>query len=498
MNPELRSLLTKLKKLGNEEPIIDGIIVFGSLARGEDDYFSDGDFIIYITENNSRNIERIKAKIKSMLKYSDYDILMDFNKYTKWIIFAYKLDLDYLIKLEFVFSHLDNIKNDVIYLIQSRIKPVEDAVIVDKSGILEKLKSSWFTLEDHIRDEFYNLLNSFVYYYDEFLSRFTRGDVYRAYMNYTISFYKLAGMAALAHGEYRNLYQPWFLTRDVIKDGKERSILTDITATMNPIDMFNKKQKLVDIFIKYAKDAAERFDISFDVGQYSDLMNKINEKYYEFYNFRDVSKIVNFCSTNKKIKKGLVYRTASLSRYGDDIILSAIKNKNICCIIDLRDEEEIERYKKQKRREYGKEIKKIICPKPLKTNVKIRKYNDPYKNLYYALLEYSKENIGEIFNDCLSRVDEGGIIIHCEGGKDRTGIIVALLLDVIGVDRECIIEDYLHSFSDTLRENIEFLFTIIDNYGGSESYLIQECGVRQEVINRLRKVMKANEDTNNR
>lgn len=36
----------------------------------------------------------------------------------------------------------------------------------------------------------------------------------------------------------------------------------------------------------------------------------------------------------------------------------------------------------------------------------------------------------------------GGIVIHCLAGKDRTGIAVALLLALLGVDETAIVEDY--------------------------------------------------------
>jgi len=34
------------------------------------------------------------------------------------------------------------------------------------------------------------------------------------------------------------------------------------------------------------------------------------------------------------------------------------------------------------------------------------------------------------------------LVVHCAGGKDRTGMVIALVLDVLGVDQETIIEDY--------------------------------------------------------
>jgi protein-tyrosine phosphatase len=37
---------------------------------------------------------------------------------------------------------------------------------------------------------------------------------------------------------------------------------------------------------------------------------------------------------------------------------------------------------------------------------------------------------------------EGGVVVHCQIGKDRTGIVAALLLSLAGVDREVIADDY--------------------------------------------------------
>ena len=36
-------------------------------------------------------------------------------------------------------------------------------------------------------------------------------------------------------------------------------------------------------------------------------------------------------------------------------------------------------------------------------------------------------------------------IVHCSAGKDRTWLVVAVLLDLVGVDRSAIVEDYLQT-----------------------------------------------------
>ncbi len=42
----------------------------------------------------------------------------------------------------------------------------------------------------------------------------------------------------------------------------------------------------------------------------------------------------------------------------------------------------------------------------------------------------------------IAQAPEGGVLIHCSAGKDRTGILTALALSAVGVPREFIIEDY--------------------------------------------------------
>jgi protein-tyrosine phosphatase len=39
----------------------------------------------------------------------------------------------------------------------------------------------------------------------------------------------------------------------------------------------------------------------------------------------------------------------------------------------------------------------------------------------------------------------GGVLVHCAAGKDRTGIVVALVLSVAGVERDAIAEDFAMS-----------------------------------------------------
>jgi protein tyrosine/serine phosphatase len=42
----------------------------------------------------------------------------------------------------------------------------------------------------------------------------------------------------------------------------------------------------------------------------------------------------------------------------------------------------------------------------------------------------------------MAHAPDGGVVVHCVSGKDRTGLVVALLLALVGVPDAVIAEDY--------------------------------------------------------
>jgi len=59
-------------------------------------------------------------------------------------------------------------------------------------------------------------------------------------------------------------------------------------------------------------------------------------------------------------------------------------------------------------------------------------------------LETCGETIATMFA-AIAAAPEGGIVVYCHAGKERTGIAAALLLDLVGVDRTIIAQEHTRS-----------------------------------------------------
>ena len=63
------------------------------------------------------------------------------------------------------------------------------------------------------------------------------------------------------------------------------------------------------------------------------------------------------------------------------------------------------------------------------------------KAVYLDFLERFGPNFAAAIR-AIADAPPGGVVVHCQGGKDRTGLVVALLLSLAGVSREEIAADY--------------------------------------------------------
>jgi protein tyrosine/serine phosphatase len=63
------------------------------------------------------------------------------------------------------------------------------------------------------------------------------------------------------------------------------------------------------------------------------------------------------------------------------------------------------------------------------------------REVYLVFLERFRKNVATAIA-AVARAPEGVVVVHCMGGKDRTGLVTAFLLHLAGVDDEQIAADY--------------------------------------------------------
>lgn len=85
--------------------------------------------------------------------------------------------------------------------------------------------------------------------------------------------------------------------------------------------------------------------------------------------------------------------------------------------------------------------------------------------------ETSNPEVRRWLNDVVSYFSDPDtdfpVLIHCTSGKDRTGVVVAALLTIVGIERSMIIEEYLLSDGDVRTEWIEMA---LDGFSDPKAY----------------------------
>ncbi|MEU5847522.1 tyrosine-protein phosphatase [Saccharopolyspora shandongensis] len=69
--------------------------------------------------------------------------------------------------------------------------------------------------------------------------------------------------------------------------------------------------------------------------------------------------------------------------------------------------------------------------------------------LYQSILQGAPKKLVEVFRIVLEA--DGPVLIHCAAGKDRTGVVSAMLQGAVGVRRDAIVADYVRTDRNMFR-----------------------------------------------
>jgi protein-tyrosine phosphatase len=194
------------------------------------------------------------------------------------------------------------------------------------------------------------------------------------------------------------------------------------------------------------------------------MRNKVMESIHNFRDFGGYS-----AQNGKRVKQGLLYRSASLERasYNDLKNLSAL---GIQTIIDLRTRKE--KQKNPDRSPENSQLKFIHIPIKVKMHnesgfllqllsllfgkARMIDYHEAMKGVYREYVTNFRSEFSEVIK-LASDSRNLPLLIHCVGGKDRTGFACALIQLILGVPVETVMHDYLktNDHSHELKDEIQ-------------------------------------------
>lgn len=467
------SLIQKFNQLFSHINEVQAVIIIGSFGRGNPQANSDIDYQILVNEefDNKTFIEVIKSSFLGQLKHCLF-----LKHKNKWCFY---LTDDY-IAVE-LFIHYNKKELNKYFLGSEIVKP-ENSVVFDKTNSITKyfnliIERKEKDLDEILKKQAEHLVVEFQNRFEACSCSHAKSDGYKFYVLFSHALNAVIQLMYLCKGGVKHNYMPPnFLTT---YGGELKEEIEGLTGVSLP-KANTKKRKLLDIFVEYLPIAIQHFNLKIDQYSIIDFLENIIKRDC-FWNFRDISKF------NSRIKQGIVYRSsASLCLHKEEECLNVVlKNNNVKTIIDLRVEKELNScdYSREQRVVY--EIINI----PFNTWGVSKEFENTYKNetpmgiSYYFYLIECKENIKRVIEVIIKSI--GAINIHCFAGKDRTGVVVALLHLLSGAKKEDIILDYLASESDTKASNFQIVFKVIKESGGIINYL-ESCALSKIQITKLK------------
>jgi protein-tyrosine phosphatase len=154
------------------------------------------------------------------------------------------------------------------------------------------------------------------------------------------------------------------------------------------------------------------------------------------YNFRDLGGLPT--EDGRVTRSGVLYRSATLHDLGPETAEILREEWGIGCVVDLRTPDEVAAQGGTTASAWG--VKCLNLP-VLTPPLPAAGGPEDLLSRYFEYLELSTPNIITLLRH-ISRQDAGPVVVHCTSGKDRTGVVISLLLSLLGVTRDAVAGDY--------------------------------------------------------
>jgi protein-tyrosine phosphatase len=175
------------------------------------------------------------------------------------------------------------------------------------------------------------------------------------------------------------------------------------------------------------------------------------------YNFRDVG---GYPAAGGTTRRGKLYRADALGRLGERG-RAALRELGVRIVIDLRDDFEVEALPDDLD---GLDVEVLRLPVFEGSGASASTVGATIVHLYDKIVFQHTDVIVRALREIADTGDEP-VVVHCTAGKDRTGIVVALALLAVGVDRDTVVSDYALTEANLEGPWLEGMLELVRGYG---------------------------------
>jgi protein-tyrosine phosphatase len=175
------------------------------------------------------------------------------------------------------------------------------------------------------------------------------------------------------------------------------------------------------------------------------------------YNFRDVG---GYPADGGVTRRGKLYRSDGLARLGEEG-RAALRDREVRVVIDLRDDFEVHALPDDLD---GLDVTVLRLPVFEGSGASASTIGATLVDLYEKIVLQHRDVVVRALRE-IADTAEDAVVVHCTAGKDRTGMVVALALLAVGVDRETVIADYAATQANLDGPWLEGMIALIRSHG---------------------------------
>jgi protein-tyrosine phosphatase len=175
------------------------------------------------------------------------------------------------------------------------------------------------------------------------------------------------------------------------------------------------------------------------------------------HNFRDVG---GYAADGGVIRAGKLYRADALGRIGD-AGKQTLRELGVRVVIDLRDDFEVNVMPDDLD---GLDVSVLRLPVFEGSGASQATIGATLVDLYEKILLQHRDVVVRALREIADTGDEP-VVVHCTAGKDRTGIVVALALLAVGVDRDTVLDDYAATQGNLAGEWLDGMLALVRSHG---------------------------------